>query len=580
MAPPRKSVLPKPLPDGFILTDSEKKKWRLGKIIGQGGFGLIYLASQDVDRPVAADTDFVIKLEYQENGPLFSELKFYQRAAKPESMRKWMRSRRLDFLGIPTYWGSGLAEYNNIRYRFMVMDRLGKDLQKICNDNGGRLEKATVLQLGQELVDVLEYIHENEYVHADIKAANLMQGYRDPKKVYLADYGLSYRYCPDGVHKEYKENPKKGHNGTIEYTSIDAHKGLAPSRRGDLQILGFCLLHWLCGSLPWDSSLKNPAQVQEAKTRLMDDLPDSVKQLSVGRASTDEVAAFLLCVKTLDYKDKPDYQHLKDLLASAPRTCRGVMPQGPAGESSTKVVDPRAREKRAGHARGSPKAKPSAVVMDEEVQEGAKSKPVPAQYKSGPRLTKAQLQKEKDLPAVRRPQRPRPKHVQTYDDDSEDDDEEEARPRPIPACYLRPPPIGPRTNLKQKTKSEGTSRKRGNLTVTSARQEEGVHPQRRKHIFLDCDSKSQTHMNGRERWDERLHDHTSGYNHLHWWDNDLCYEHRDNFSDSERSALKGPGQEAGPTQRKGLLPWFVFVGVALFFGACVLAAKTHANPFD
>lgn len=32
-------------------------------------------------------------------------------------------------------------------------------------------------------VDVLEYIHENAYVHADIKAANLMLGYRDPEQV-------------------------------------------------------------------------------------------------------------------------------------------------------------------------------------------------------------------------------------------------------------------------------------------------------------------------------------------------------------------------------------------------------------
>lgn len=45
-------------------------------------------------------------------------------------------------------------------------------------------------------------------------------------QVYLADYGLSYRYCPNGEHKDYKENPKKGHNGTIEYTSIDAHRGV------------------------------------------------------------------------------------------------------------------------------------------------------------------------------------------------------------------------------------------------------------------------------------------------------------------------------------------------------------------
>lgn len=32
-------------------------------------------------------------------------------------------------------------------------------------------------------VDVLEYIHENEYVHADIKAANLMLCCRDTEKV-------------------------------------------------------------------------------------------------------------------------------------------------------------------------------------------------------------------------------------------------------------------------------------------------------------------------------------------------------------------------------------------------------------
>lgn len=48
MAPPKKKGLPKPLPEGFILADTEKKKWKLGKIIGQGGFGLIYLGTHPV----------------------------------------------------------------------------------------------------------------------------------------------------------------------------------------------------------------------------------------------------------------------------------------------------------------------------------------------------------------------------------------------------------------------------------------------------------------------------------------------------------------------------------------------------
>ena len=48
--------------------------------------------------------------------------------------------------------------------------------------------------------------------------------------MYLADYGLAYRYNPSGVHKEYIANPKKGHNGTIEYTSTDAHNGAGNNR--------------------------------------------------------------------------------------------------------------------------------------------------------------------------------------------------------------------------------------------------------------------------------------------------------------------------------------------------------------
>ncbi len=44
-------------------------------------------------------------------------------------------------------------------------------------------------------------------------------------QVYLVDYGLAYRYICEGKHKEYKADPKCSHDGTIEFTSIDAHDG-------------------------------------------------------------------------------------------------------------------------------------------------------------------------------------------------------------------------------------------------------------------------------------------------------------------------------------------------------------------
>ncbi|XP_024608760.1 serine/threonine-protein kinase VRK2 isoform X2 [Neophocaena asiaeorientalis asiaeorientalis] len=312
--PPRRKEkyrLPVPLPEGKVLDDVEGKQWVLGKMIGSGGFGLIYLAFP-INNP-DKDARHVIKVEYQENGPLFSELKFYQRAAKRDCIKKWIELKQLDYLGIPQFYGSGIAEFKGKSYRFMVIERLGIDLQKISDQNG-TFKKSTVLQLGIRMLDVLEYIHENEYVHADIKAANLLLGYRNPHQVYLADYGLSYRYCPNGNHKQYQENPRKSHNGTIEFTSLDAHKGVALSRRSDLEILGYCLLRWLCGRLPWEQNLEDPVAVQTAKTNLLDELPESVLKWAPSGSSCCEIAQYLVCAHNLAYDEKPDYQMLKKIL--------------------------------------------------------------------------------------------------------------------------------------------------------------------------------------------------------------------------------------------------------------------------
>lgn len=38
-----------------------------------------------------------------------------------------------------------------------------------------------------------------------------------------------------------------------------------PSRRGDLEILGYCLLQWRCGKLPWEDNLENKSYVADRK---------------------------------------------------------------------------------------------------------------------------------------------------------------------------------------------------------------------------------------------------------------------------------------------------------------------------
>eukprot|EP00062_Callorhinchus_milii_P007975 gi/632950164/ref/XP_007890569.1/ PREDICTED: serine/threonine-protein kinase VRK2 isoform X1 [Callorhinchus milii] len=314
--------LPVPLPPGYVLNDFQKKSWKLGKILGSGGCGLIYLAAPATERAVCDDAVHVIKVEYHENGPLFTELKFYQRVAKSEHIRDWMRNHQLSFLGIPIYWGTGLAKYKEKSYRFMVMDRLGQDLQNVLQQSGNRFSKAKVLKISIQMLDVLEFIHDNEYIHGDIKAANLLLGCTNDKEIYLADYGLAFRYQPNGTHKEYKEDPRRCHNGTIEFTSIDAHRGVAPSRRSDLEILGYCMLQWLCGTLPWEHNLKDPNAVQQAKIKFMNNLPTSVNECLPPGSECSEITSYLSYVNSLKYDERPEYQKIHNILLNRVRVNR------------------------------------------------------------------------------------------------------------------------------------------------------------------------------------------------------------------------------------------------------------------
>lgn len=48
--------------------------------------------------------------------------------------------------------------------------------------------------------------------------------------------------------------------------------------RGDLEIFGYNLLHWLNGSLPWEKDIKNAAVVEQKKTELMADVEKFIKK--------------------------------------------------------------------------------------------------------------------------------------------------------------------------------------------------------------------------------------------------------------------------------------------------------------
>lgn len=118
-------------------------------------------------------------------------------------------------------------------------------------------------------------------MHADIKGANILTalGKDNGAQAYLVDFGLACHYTKSD---NFKPDPKNMHNGTIEYTSRDAHHGVS-TMRGDMEILAYNLIHWCGITLPWETSniLKVPVKVQEAKETFMKDTDIALKQCFV-----------------------------------------------------------------------------------------------------------------------------------------------------------------------------------------------------------------------------------------------------------------------------------------------------------
>ncbi|XP_041985852.1 uncharacterized protein LOC121738082 [Aricia agestis] len=167
------------LPSGIIFTDVSQKKWRLGKPIGRGSFGRIYLASDEIDKEVTkCNARYVVKIEPHSNGPLFVEVHCLIRTAQAAKVKEWCLEKKQKRLGMPLYIASGsfVDENTDTKYRFLVLPRYDIDLQKIISRTKV-LDLRNVLLIALQILDVLEYLHSQGYTHSDIKSSNLMLGF-------------------------------------------------------------------------------------------------------------------------------------------------------------------------------------------------------------------------------------------------------------------------------------------------------------------------------------------------------------------------------------------------------------------
>ncbi|CAK7352572.1 unnamed protein product [Dovyalis caffra] len=263
-------------------------KFRLGRKIGSGSFGEIYLGTN-----IQTNEEVAIKLENvkTKHPQLLYESKLYRILQGGT--------------GIPNVrWFGVEGDYN-----VLVMDLLGPSLEDLFNFCSRKLSLKSVLMLADQMINRVEFVHSKSFLHRDIKPDNFLMGLgRRANQVYIIDFGLAKKYRDSSTHQHIPYRENKNLTGTARYASMNTHLGIEQSRRDDLESLGYVLMYFLRGSLPWQG-LKAGTKKQKYEKISEKKVSTSIEALCRGYPT--EFASYFHYCRSLRFDDKPDYAYLK-----------------------------------------------------------------------------------------------------------------------------------------------------------------------------------------------------------------------------------------------------------------------------
>ncbi len=270
-------------------------RFRIIRKINHGSFGDIYQGANVVNDELVA-----IKLEsvYSKHPQLSYEYKLYTIL---------LAMSNSSALGIPrVHWFGREGDYF-----VLVMDLLGSSLEDLFNHCGRKFSLKTTLMLADQLVARIGYVHSRNFIHRDIKPDNFVIGRgKFQNLVYVIDFGLAKKFRDPKTHQHIPYNEMRNLTGTARYASVNTHLGIEQSRRDDLESLGFVLVYFCKGSLPWQglraySKKEKYERISEKK------ICTPVEVLCKGIPT--EFTTYINYCRSLRFDDKPDYYYLRRL---------------------------------------------------------------------------------------------------------------------------------------------------------------------------------------------------------------------------------------------------------------------------
>ncbi|ONK75187.1 uncharacterized protein A4U43_C03F14270 [Asparagus officinalis] len=274
-------------------------KYKLGEKIRSGSFSEVYRATHvDTSELVA------VKIENNktEHPKLLHEAKIYS-----------ILNGESGFANIKWF---GVDGENNV----LVLDLLGPSLEELLAFCGGKFTLKTVLMLADQMITRLEYVHSKGFLHGDIRPDKFLMGLgQKENQVHMIDFGLAKRY------RDYCIGPYREEIIPVRYdqkltccptfASGYSHAGFEQGRRDDLESLGYVLLYFLRGRLPWQG-LK--AATEEKRNKMM-----CKRKLCKIKLSSpvevmyppypEELGHYLAYCQFLECYEQPAYGYLKGI---------------------------------------------------------------------------------------------------------------------------------------------------------------------------------------------------------------------------------------------------------------------------
>jgi serine/threonine-protein kinase len=268
---PDRPIRPPPLPAGGSDDSSPKSfapvsmtdprigetlngRYRLEKLIGKGGMGRVYRATQfPLNRPVALK---ILNPEFQKKDPQFVR-RFYLEAST---------AARLTHPNTITVFDYGEAESGEL---FIVMEYLrGRPLSRIITSDGP-FHFERVLHIAIQIARALREAHTKGIIHRDLKPGNIMllEEGDDADFVKVLDFGLVKLFTPhkagtpEPVTPSINEGEEPGELtragmflGSPKYMSPEQIQGTSLDPRTDIYSLGVLMFQMCAGKPPFGGS--------------------------------------------------------------------------------------------------------------------------------------------------------------------------------------------------------------------------------------------------------------------------------------------------------------------------------------